>query len=798
MSIRTSKLTGSSGYAYVATRNTATVLKGSALDDHLLGAGSNDLLEGGLGADLLNGGAGIDTAIYANSAAAVSVDLMRQNQTGGEAQGDRLVSVENVTGSRFNDALYGDAANNVFQGGAGADIIDGRDGSDSACYATSDAAVQIDLRQITQSGGHAQGDMLQNIENVIGSRFNDSIIGNHLANELFGGAGHDVLEGLGGADVINGGDGNDTASYSQSRSAVTIDLRAATQSGGDAGGDRLISIENVNGSIFDDTLIGNGLANILSGGNGNDTLEGLAGADTLNGGQGTDTASYANSSAAVFVDLRAATQSGGDAAGDRLVEIENVVGSRFNDSLVGNGFDNVLTGGAGNDLIEGLAGADTLIGGDGIDTATYARSVAAAVTVDMMAAVQSGGDAAGDRLVGIENLIGTRFGDRLSGDAMANELNGGAGDDVIEGGGGADRIIGGDGFDIASYSRSAAGVAVGLATNTGTSGDARGDILFGIEGLIGSRGNDTLTGNTANNWFAGGLGADIIDGGTGTDTVSYAGSSAISLNLARGVNRGGDAEGDVLRGIEIVIGSGADDVMIAGGAIVFRGGDGADRLTGGVGADRLFGDAGEDMIEGGAGADTLDGGASVDDTVSYAGSSQGVKVNLATRVLSGGDAQGDQLSGFEHVVGSAHDDELTGDSGDNGLSGGDGRDVLSGGDGNDLLAGGVGNDVLFGSNGNDTMFGGDGADFLSGGQGNDIMFGGAGADRFSGPIVSSGRDRIMDFQPGEDIIMLYEAGWTVSFSEQGALISNRLDIASLLLAGIDQATFQTIRIEHWY
>lgn len=228
------------------------------------------------------------------------------------------------------------------------------------------------------------------IENAVTGDGNDTLIGNDAANTLLGMRGDDLLDGRGGADRLEGGTGIDTATYDASTAAVDVDLARASQIGGHAQGDILVSIENVIGSRFADKLSGDGGDNQLSGGIGNDslagglgndTLIGGAGADRLDGGVGNDTASYADSAAAVLVDLRGTatvgTGVGGDAAGDILIGIENITGSAFNDQLRGDDFANIFLAGngadlvfafGGNDLIHGGAGNDSLDGGLGDDT----------------------------------------------------------------------------------------------------------------------------------------------------------------------------------------------------------------------------------------------------------------------------------------------------------------------------------------------------------------------------------------------------------------------------------------------
>ncbi len=143
----------------------------------------------------------------------------------------------------------------------------------------------VDLAAGTGTGGDAQGDTLTGVENLTGSNVGgDSLTGGSGVNILRGYGGDDVLRGGAGADTLEGGVGTDLASYYNSAAAVTVNLAAGAGSGSDAQGDILVSIENVNGSNFDDTLVGNGGANVLRG---------LAGRDTLTGGGGADRFAYA-------------------------------------------------------------------------------------------------------------------------------------------------------------------------------------------------------------------------------------------------------------------------------------------------------------------------------------------------------------------------------------------------------------------------------------------------------------------------------------------------------------------------
>lgn len=363
------------------------ILRGGNGKDELYGMGGNDIMDGGAGADLMDGGTGTDTATYETSQAGVTVDLASGTGRGGDAEGDKLVSIENLTGSRFADRLIGDGGSNVLVGLAGADRLDGGGGVDRASYVASDAGVYVDLSAGYGKGGHAEGDTLTRIENVDGSSFDDTLIGDGGANTLNGGNGDDTLKGGGGADVLSGGMGNDvlmggagadtmnggagvdTASYSESGTGVVIDLGAAVQYNywaiSDASGDVLTSIENVVGSAFADQITGD---------SGDNTIEGGAGHDTMSGGDGVDTLSYASSNAGVGIWLELGAGLGGHAQGDSFSGFENVIGSAHGDVIVGSDGHNVIHGGDGDDVIRGGHGIDEIYGGAGNDTFWFDQS----------------------------------------------------------------------------------------------------------------------------------------------------------------------------------------------------------------------------------------------------------------------------------------------------------------------------------------------------------------------------------------------------------------------------------------
>ncbi|WP_374840227.1 M10 family metallopeptidase C-terminal domain-containing protein [Mycoplana ramosa] len=149
--------------------------------------------------------------------------------------------------------------------------------------------------------------------------------------------------------------------------------------------------------------------------------------------------------------------------------------------------------------------------------------------------------------------------------------------------------------------------------DTGTDVPSTGKVHLGTEGndnmpLAGQSngGNDTFKGLGGNDVLKGGAGADVLDGGKGTDTATYAGSSAVNVNLATGVATGGHAQGDKFVSIENLTGSSYNDVLTGnGGRNVIDGGAGNDTINGGAGNDTIRGGTGQDTLTGGSGADVF-------------------------------------------------------------------------------------------------------------------------------------------------------------------------------------------------
>ena len=377
-----------------------------------------------------------------------------------------------------------------FVAGTGAEHFNGHDTLTTVSYVASSLGVNVDLTRDLQHGGTAEGDRMTGIVNLTGSALADDLRGDGAANILRGGAGDDILAGRGGADTIDGGVGNDTVSYTDSATAVQIDLKTVLQHGGDAEGDTLILIENVVGSAGDDRLTGDDNANVLRGGAGNDELRGWGGNDTIYGGVGNDHVLGGDGND--FIEGGDGNDElGGDAGNDRIV------GGAGNDQLGGNGGVNLLEGGAGDDNYWLEDGVDTVVerAGEGWDIVNTSRSY---TLTDNVEEIRFQGNA-------VTTGIGNDLSNWIHGNGAANIIYGLAGNDELRGWGGNDTIYGGVGNDHV------------------LGGDGN-DFIEGGDGndeLGGDAGNDRIVGGAGNDQLGGNGGADTLEGGGGADTFWY-------------------------------------------------------------------------------------------------------------------------------------------------------------------------------------------------------------------------------------------------------------------------------------
>ncbi|SEW42680.1 Ca2+-binding protein, RTX toxin-related [Cognatiyoonia koreensis] len=650
----------------------------------------------------------------------------------GNSVGNRLVGNfgnDTIVGRDGDDLLIGQEGNDLFYGGSGTDTIYGGAGEDRVSYNYAEADLQIDLAAGTarrQSGGATEE--LLSIEHAVGGQGADIIRGTSGNNTLEGYQGNDLISGRNGVDFLRGQAGTDF-------------------------------------------LYGGRGDDFLFGGQGADTLVGGDGLDLISGDGGIDTIDYTTTSSNVDIDLDAETAFVATGNEDQIFNIENIIGTDFDDELRGNGLANEIIGLRGNDLIVGRGGDDLLRGNQGSDT-MYGGS-------------------------GVDRVYGGNGADRIAGGNGADDLRGGYGSDVFFGGAGDDEIRGGAGSDTLDLGNTSGPWTVDLDVGEARQGFNQRDALYGIENIAGSRGidgllgdenanrisgrggndallgrggNDMLFGGRGNDSISGGLGDDLISGGQGTDrmngeegidTIDYSYSNAdwtIDLEAAEATRSGGGTE--TILFFENVLGAGGNDVISGTiGANNLQGLDGDDIIRGDRGNDRIEGGSGDDYLIGGRGHDTISGGIGVDrmdgsggsDTVDYSYSNVSWSIDLESESATAATGTVESIQNFEDVIGGGSADTIYGTDGDNHLIGRTGNDRLYGRDGSDNLEGGSDHDWLYGGDGNDALSGGTGNDWLWGNDGNDRLSGSGGNDRLVGGI---GRDDLIGGDGADIFIFL--------------------------------------------
>jgi Ca2+-binding RTX toxin-like protein len=550
-------------------------------------------------------------------------------------------------------------------------------------------------------------------DTITGGSLADYINGGAGNDVFFGRAGNDILNGGLGADYLDGGDGFDMASYRDATAGITVALYDSSRNTGEAAYDAYVSIEALQGSSFNDILLGDSTANVIYGGSGDDYIDGVGGADYLygeagndqfnlragaekvDGGADYDYARYDYATAEVVAALFDPSINTGWAAGDTYTAVEGLVGSAYGDALYGDASANSIWGGAGNDYIDGVGGNDNLYGQDGDDSFNlragaeavdggagfdFARYdyATAGVTASLLAPAQNTGWAAADSYFNIEGLVGSAYNDSLTGNATTNSIWGGAGNDMLLGSygadGAADQLTGGDGNDTYIVQE-----ALDAVTETNA------DQATGGFDLVYAAVNYALGANLEYVYFYGGNALSTATGNTLDNVLS-------AIN-----NYGGS-------GMTFTAGDGNDIVYGSYYADTINGGNGADTLWGSWGADGAA-----DAMTGGAGADTYVVQEALDTVIEtdanpgtggldlvYAGISYTLGANVEYLQIYGSATTGTG-NGLDNLIAASYSGVNTQ------LFGLGGADQLVGGAGNDRLDGGAGGDVLIGSTGNDTF-----------------------------------------------------------------------------------------------
>jgi Ca2+-binding RTX toxin-like protein len=432
------------------------------------------------------------------------------------------------------------------------------------------------------------------------------------------------------------------------------------------------AIENLVGSLGNDTFTGNNLNNAISGDAGNDVLSGEMGGDYLDGGLGDDR----------------------------------------------------LLGGDGNDRYKIDAdidiGIDTIIetATGGSDVIDFRATSTKAININLgIATIQTVATGVSLTVANVENAYGGTLNDRLFGDNFQNSLWGDAGNDILLGGAGNDVLFGGYGVGFLPLGLDGDDLLVGGIGNDTMDGDIGNDIYF-IDADV-DTGDDTIDDTN---------GVDTIDlRATTTKAITIDLNVATIQAVATGLRLTQSLS------IENVYSGLGDDRLIGNTQDnKLAGGGGNDSLVGEIGNDYLYGEAGNDYLDGGAGNDYLDGGAGNDQLLGGIGNDIYVVDNIGDSVSElsviitefdtvqsfityslGANLERLTLLGTTSINGTGNDlnNLLIGNIAANSLRGGLGADIIIGGVGNDNLSGEDGNDYLYGQVGDDTLAGGNGADF---------------------------------------------------------------------------------------
>jgi hypothetical protein len=468
--------------------------------------------------DYVDGGNGEDQIDYSQSDRGLAIDLAHGSVVasfgGGSALVAKVSNIEDVVGSKFNDKIMGTDDNNTIEGGVGADYINGGMGTDTARYFNSAAGVEINLNNVVQHGGEAEGDQLYSIENVIGSAFNDVFTGNSDNNYFDGHLGFDRVV------------------YANATEGISFSLSAGTVTGGASTGvDTLRNIESIQGSNFADTYDATGTPAGLVGGGGpgyQDALhpfnefEGMGGNDLIIG-NGNTRISYVSATSGVLVDIAGHTAIGDASVGtDTFTGVSNVRGSNFADTLIGSDNAPLTTekfdGHGGNDYIDGQGGFDLAIYDNDPTTTSGINVALAAGTVHGDATVGT------DTLRSVEAIRGTDFADTYNAvgfDASSTNAGSVGALNQFEGMGGDDTIFG-NGNTRLVFFNATAGVTVDIGFGR-ASGDASvgHDTFQGVNAVSGSDFADKITAGHQDNILTGGGGGDTFAFGIfGHDTIT--------------------------------------------------------------------------------------------------------------------------------------------------------------------------------------------------------------------------------------------------------------------------------------
>nr|WP_322676641.1 calcium-binding protein [Nostoc sp. DedQUE03]MDZ7971887.1 calcium-binding protein [Nostoc sp. DedQUE03] len=632
-------------------------LQGGDGNDRLFGEQGNDRLLGGFGKDTLYGGAGNDEFVFEyfdNSILAKEQDIVIDFQKGQDKIDLRTLGISDFNNLLLliSDDVDGNAIISVRYR-----VVDGDyyhrlklNGISSSQLQASDFIFNSAVVDNNITGTAYNDDLF-------GGLGNDTLSGGDGNDRLFGEQGNDRLLGGAGKDTLYGGAGNDEfvfEYFDNSIAAKEQDIVIDFQKGQDKIDIRTLGISDFNNLLLltsndvDCNAIISVRYRVLDGDyyyrlklNGisvsqlqasdfifnsavvDNNITGTAYNDDLFAGLGNDTLSGA----------------GGN---DRLF------GEQGNDRLLGDAGNDTLYGGAGNDTYSFLAntalGTDTIIetttgGADTINFSGTTTAVNVNLGLTTSQTVNSNLNLILFANNVIENTTGGTGNDSLTGNTLNNTLIGGGGNDRLQGLAGddtysfvANTALGTDtiietttgGTDTINFSGTTVAVNLNLGVTTSQTVNSNLNLILStnnvIENATGGTGNDTLTGNTLNNTLIGGSGNDSLQGLVGNDTYSFVANSALGTDTITETTTGGTDTinfSDTTVAVNLNLGVTTSQTVNSNLKLILSannvienatGGTGNDSLTGNTLNNTLIGGDGNDQLQGLVGNDTLVGG----------------------------------------------------------------------------------------------------------------------------------------------------------------------------------------------
>jgi VCBS repeat-containing protein len=731
-------------------------LFGGTGDDELWGMDGNDQLDGGEGNDLLAGGEGDDAMTGGAGNDTYEVDGANDTVTelvnGGEDSvrssitytlGMNLENLSltgtatiNGTGNAANNVLVGNAANNTLRGLAGNDTLDGGLGADMLVGGSGDDTYIVDNARdsVVEAAGEGTDTVRSRVSTSLGANVENLTligigeiegIGNSLANEIIGNAAANVLRGGAGNDSLRGGRGYDTYVFARTDGADTV---VDSESGG-----KLSFTGDIRRADLRFTRVGNDLViDVLQAGQSvgdHITLTGwIAGGERINAmtfGDGVTQVldeSVLNRPPIALADSNTAKEdstiavTGNVLANDSdpdqgqvlsVVNAGTLQGQFGRLELSANGgyrylLDNTLAAvqslGVGQNVVETFSytvtdNADRALTAQSTLTVTVQGTNDAPVVTSQVAdsdvkvlrpinvALPAGLFADVDRgdtlAYGVRLVSGAALPAWLAFDAQTLRLSGTA---------------------PRSMRNQSLALEVSATDAAGASASTTVVLRFNSIGetILGSNGQDSLTGTDLDDRLIGLAGNDLLDGGEGEDTLEGgAGDDTYVVESAGDrVIEGAGAGYDTVRtsigltladNVEALVQTGSADIEGIGNA-------GDNRLTGNSGANTLRGGSGNDTVDGGTGADLMIGGQGNDsyvvdqagDTVVEAANEGVDQVSASIDYVLTQNVEQLTLTGSAvRATGNALDNKLVGNAQANIIDGGAGADTMIGGQGND-------------------------------------------------------------------------------------------------------------------